>query len=110
MLWGQNARLLGFSSRRNPAMPHRAHRTVKQTLFCLIVMGSCLSGCTTTSFFSRLRLKEVDGAKAEDPWTTQAGSEGRAGRPVEREADPLNLKQIFMSEKAREIERNCGIE
>ena len=55
-------------------------------------------------------MKEVDGAKSEDPWTTQAGTEGRAGRPVEKEYDPLNLKKYMMSEKAREIERNCGVE
>ena len=55
-------------------------------------------------------LKEVDGATVEDPWTTQAGSEGRAGRPLEKEADPLNLRRFFLSEKAMEIERNCGYE
>lgn len=55
-------------------------------------------------------MEEVDGAKADDPWTTQAGTEGRAGRAVDKEADPLGLKKYMMSEKAREIERNCGVE
>ncbi len=55
-------------------------------------------------------MKEADGAKVEDPWTTQAGMEGRAGRSVEKESDPLNLRRFLLSEKAMEIERNCGYE
>ncbi len=71
-----------------------------------------VQGCETLGF-QRIQLPhlaEVDGAKVEDPWTTQAGMEGRAGRTVEKEADPLNLRRFFLSEKAMEIERNCGLE
>lgn len=56
------------------------------------------------------KLREAAGANNEDPWTTQAGSEGRAGRTMEKEADPLHLRRFLMSEKAMEIERNCGFE
>ena len=69
-------------------------------------------GCQTMGFpkFQMPHMTEVDGAKVEDPWTTQAGMEGRAGRAMEKEADPLNLRRFFLSEKAMEIERNCGFE
>ena len=65
-------------------------------------------GCQTVS--ETLKMKDAAGANNEDPWTTQAGAEGRAGRAVEKEADPLNLRRFMMSEKAMEIERNCGYE
>ncbi len=85
---------------------------------CLAKVGlaACLfltvHGCQTMGFpKSPLpHMKEVDGAKVEDPWTTQAGMEGRAGREMEKESDPLNLRRFFLSEKAMEIERNCGFE
>lgn len=88
-----------------------AYRTAsRRTRTLLIVLWTCLfaAGCQSVPHW--LRMEEVDGTKSEDPWTTQAGTEGRAGRAVEKEADPLGLKNIFMSEKAREIERNCGVE
>lgn len=70
------------------------------------------SGCQSMGLgkWNGLHMKEAEGATVEDPWTTQAGSEGRAGRPLEKEADPLNLRRFFLSEKAMEIERNCGFE
>jgi hypothetical protein len=78
-------------------------------LACLLLTAQ---GCQTMGLpkFQMPRMTEVDGAKVEDPWTTQAGMEGRAGRSVEKEADPLNLRRFFLSEKAMEIERNCGLE
>lgn len=84
--------------------------------FARVGLGVCLfltvQGCQSTGFgmFDKLHMTEVDGAKVEDPWTTQAGMEGRAGRAMEKEADPLNLRRFFLSEKAMEIERNCGFE
>lgn len=81
-----------------------------------VALGVCLfltvPGCQSMGFgkFRGLHMTEVDGAKVEDPWTTQAGREGRAGRAMEKEADPLNLRRFFLSEKAMEIERNCGFE
>lgn len=90
------------------AMAHRTASRRSRTL--LIVLWTCLfaAGCQSVPHW--LRMEEVDGAKSVDPWTTQAGSEGRAGRKVDKESDPLNLKKFMMSEKALEIERNCGVE
>lgn len=80
----------------------------------MALLGSVLlaSGCQTMGLgtWEKPRLKEEQGARCEDPWTTQAGAEGRAGRTVEKEADPLNIRRFLMSEKAMEIERNCGFE
>jgi hypothetical protein len=88
-----------------------AHRTAsRRSRTLLIVIWTSLFAAGCQSMPSWMQMKEVDGAKAEDPWTTQAGTEGRAGRAVDKEADPLGLKKYMMSEKAREIERNCGVE
>jgi hypothetical protein len=67
------------------------------------------SGCQMLGL-EKPKLLRPSGTTNEDPWTTQAGSEGRAGRSVEKEADPLNLRRFLMSEKAMEIEKNCGYE
>ncbi len=75
-----------------------------------LCLGLAFAAVGCQSLGSAFKLKEADGARSEDPWTTQAGSEGRAGRTMEKEADPLNLRRFLMSEKAMEIERNCGYE
>ena len=46
----------------------------------------------------------------DEEWITDAANTGREGRFVEKSNDPLNLRELFMSEKARSIERNVGIE
>ena len=88
--------------------PHLRNRLALATVAVWGILS--VSGCTLSGFKSKFQLQEVDGTESEDPWTTQAGAEGRAGRPVEKEADPLGLRNLLMSEKAREIERNCGFE
>lgn len=50
------------------------------------------------------------GSETGDPWVQQAGAEARGNRPVEREVDPLGFRNLFMSAKARDIEKNLGIE
>lgn len=45
-----------------------------------------------------------------EKWTKAAGSEGRAGTQLEKANDPLNLRDLFMSQKAQDIERNLGFE
>lgn len=72
------------------------------------------SGCTTT----RRRLARMlpdqrgydDGTDSSDPWIAEAGGEGRAEFAKEKEADPFGWKPLFMSQKARDIEKNLGIE
>ena len=86
--------------------PAWAHAWV-QTGLCAGLLFTAV-GCQTVS--ETFKMKDGAGTAVEDPWTTQAGSEGRAGRAVEKEADPLNLRRFMMSEKAMEIERNCGYE
>ena len=69
-------------------------------------------GCQSMGFkgWKVPKLENPVGTTNEDPWTTQAGSEGRAGRAIEKEWDPLHLKRFLLSDKAAEIERNCGYE
>ena len=89
-------------------------------LFCAVMMFS--AGCTMMSSMQNMASRTVEalrpesfdgwdpGSETGDPWVQQAGAEARGNRPVEKEFDPLGLKKIFMSEKARDIERNMGIE
>ncbi len=44
-----------------------------------------------------------------DDWTDDVGREGRGNQPFEQDPDQL-WRNWFMSEKARSIERNVGIE
>ena len=44
-----------------------------------------------------------------DPWIEEAGEEARAGQPRQRDPDQW-YKKYFMSEKARSIERNLGVD
>jgi hypothetical protein len=45
-----------------------------------------------------------------DPWISAAATEGRQDYRKETAADPLHLRQYFLSNKARAIENNLGIE
>lgn len=49
--------------------------------------------------------RDMNGGSSEDPWS-QVGKEGRAGRKLEDERDPL--KSFLMSDKAQDIERSLG--
>lgn len=83
---------------------------------------ACSSGCGLFSTMQGMAMQTVDalrpssfdgwdpGSESTDPWIQQAGAEARGHRPVEKEYDPLGLKKVFMSDKARDIERNMGIE
>jgi hypothetical protein len=87
---------------------------------CLVLLG--FSGCTLVSSVrgvasqtvAALRPSSFDGwdpgSETGDPWVQQAGAEARGHRPTEKEFDPFGLKQVIMSNKARDIERNLGIE
>ena len=96
-------------------------RSLLTTLtFCGLL--SCSAGCTslnsmqgmvsrTAAYLKPTSADDWDpGSETSDPWIQKAGAEARGNRPVEHEPDPLGLKQIFMSNKARDIERNMGIE
>lgn len=44
-----------------------------------------------------------------DPWVQEYGEFARNELPPESSNDPLGLRKYFVSEKARDIERNLGI-
>lgn len=50
-----------------------------------------------------------DGTESSDPWVMEAAAEGRRDFHGESARDPLGLRPYFMSQKARDIERNVGI-
>lgn len=82
----------------------------------------CHAGCTLVTTMQGMATQTVEalrptsfdgwdpGSETSDPWVQQAGAEARGHRPVEKEYDPLGLKKYLMSDKARDIERNMGIE
>lgn len=90
------------------------------SLFCGLLLFS--AGCTLMSTMqgmasqsiAALRPTSMDGwdpgSEASDPWVAEVAAEGRGNRPIEKEYDPLGLKKYLMSDKARDIERNMGIE
>ncbi|MCA9079041.1 MAG: hypothetical protein KDA58_00720 [Planctomycetaceae bacterium] len=83
----------------------------------LVATILCLSvGCTslqhgTQSMWSALRPTSTPGPgdKKGDPWVQSAGSMARTELPREEVNDPLKLRNVFMSETARDIERNLGV-
>ncbi len=77
----------------------------------------CLTtGCTsmqhsTRSMWAAMRpvSSPSAGDHTGDPWVKEAGGIARGERPVEKVNDPLKLRNVFMSEQARDIERNLGV-
>jgi hypothetical protein len=90
--------------------------------FVLAVLGGLfmgLSGCQMMdsmanymkhTFSSTKGTDYVSGADLEDDaWITEAAEEARGNQPRERDPDQW-YRNWFMSEKARSIERNFGID
>ncbi|MEZ6047023.1 MAG: hypothetical protein R3C11_15865 [Planctomycetaceae bacterium] len=89
-------------------------------IYGLLLLGLC-SGCsmvqedTETALMETKRSLKVkpgdygDGTEDLDEDWSFVGKEGRAGMPVERDNDRF-LRKWTMSEKARDIEANLGIE
>lgn len=78
----------------------------------LSLLGASLtvsSGCATDnwSLFKSGNYADSTAGK-DDPWTTQAGAEGRGGRS-EKSEEPLWFRKVMMSDRAREIEANLGV-
>lgn len=83
-------------------------------LATVVVISGAAVGCSGSSLWSINRFLANtgydDGTDDSEAWVEDAASEGRSGRAVEKQADPLGLRNVFMSDKARAIERNVGIE
>ncbi|MCA9075711.1 MAG: hypothetical protein KDA93_11805 [Planctomycetaceae bacterium] len=47
---------------------------------------------------------------SSDPWVQEVGVEARGHQTKEQANDPLGLRNVFMSQKARDIESNLGFE
>jgi len=75
-----------------------------------LLLAACL-GCQ--SMGGRGALFQNSGGrenpKVDDPWIKDTGDIARGEHPPEEVHDPLGLRNIFTSEKAREIERNVGV-
>jgi hypothetical protein len=81
-------------------------------LLGLLLLGTT-SGCQTMwSPKLAKSFSATDGRHkpSTDPWITEAGTVARTEHPTDKVDDPLGLRKIFVSEKAREIERNCGVD
>ncbi|MCA9024046.1 MAG: hypothetical protein KDA86_02415 [Planctomycetaceae bacterium] len=47
---------------------------------------------------------------SSDPWVQEAGAEARVNHPREKDPEPPWMRNFLMSQKARDIESNLGIE
>lgn len=72
-------------------------------LVCTLASFAC--GCQTFAPGRTVSKSDSD----SDPWIHDAGTVARAERDIEPVYDPLGLREIFTSSKAREIERNLGV-
>ena len=77
---------------------------------------SALVGCasmqsSTNKMVSAFKSVAEDNPADEpsDPWINETGSYTSAIHPTEPVNDPLKLRNVFMSQRARDIERNLGV-
>ena len=72
------------------------------------------SGCNAMRESSRQMVdvfKPSDYAEwSDDPWVRQAGVEARGNRPRESTGEPPWLYNTLTSQRARDIDRNMGID
>lgn len=103
-------------------MPHnrvavrREHRMLRLNLLVFLGLASGLMGCTAMNgsgrgFLASLRPKSETRAaeNARDPWVDETGAMTKQIHSPEMVKDPLKLRDIFMSDTAREIEQNLGV-
>ena len=78
---------------------------------CTTMMDSARNmGHQTKQFLSIKPGGYRDATEEEvDDWTEDVGREGRGNQPMEKDPDTW-WRDLFMSEKARSIERNVGID
>ena len=97
---------------------------MNRLLSLLVVLGglvSCSSGCvlvdsakemgryTKRTFTFRPSDYRDATEEQQDDWESSVGEEGRGNQPRQRDPDQW-FKKWFMSEKARSIEHNVGID
>jgi hypothetical protein len=71
-----------------------------------------LSGCTATSRFALFKNHDyADPTEGPDEkWISKVGDEGRGQQVREKSEEPRWFREMVMSDRAREIERNLGID
>ncbi|WP_437229376.1 hypothetical protein SH661x_001408 [Planctomicrobium sp. SH661] len=79
---------------------------LERILACLLLLTSL--GCQTMWGVSQASHGREDPA-IDDPWIESAGNIARNEHPPEKVYDPLGLRNVLTSEKARQIERNVGV-
>ena len=88
-------------------------------LFAALLLALVFTSGCQSAFSQRLRhaftyrgsdsFRENPADQPSDPWINDAGSVARTEHPAEEINDPLKLRQYFMSQRARDIERNLGV-
>lgn len=80
----------------------------------LVLVAGCQSAFSqrlkqTFTYRGGQSSRENPADEPSDPWINDAGNVARTEHPSEEINDPLNLRQYFMSQRARDIERNLGV-
>lgn len=82
-------------------------------ILSLALFVSGVAGCSTESMFrSSSEAKRAEAklkSEESDSWVSDAGDYTRKVHPKDEIKDPLHLREVFTSEKSREIERNLGV-
>ena len=83
----------------------------KTLVLVLLLSVGCTLHNGTGKFWNAMRFRDDDhpGDSKGDPWVQSAGEFTRKEHTPEKVHDPLKLRNIFMSEQARSIERNLGV-
>lgn len=91
-------------------------RRLSSGLLLPLVAASALAGCASmqtstnkmvSAFKSVSEKSPAD--EPSDPWINETGSYTSSIHPSEPVNDPLGLRNVFMSQRARDIERNLGV-
>ena len=76
---------------------------------CLLTSAGCATFSSSPLSFLHYKDQGSPADSKGDPWVQAAGEETRREHAKEEVNDPLGLRNIFMSEQARSIERNVGV-
>lgn len=90
-------------------------RRYAASLFAVVLCAGCQSTFLPRPFSQTVGYRESNSARenpanqSSDPWIEDVGTVAREEHNPQKILDPLKLRNIFVSSKARDIESNLGI-
>jgi len=90
-------------------------RRYAASLLAVILCAGCQSSFLPAPFTQIVGYRSGNGERenpadqSSDPWVEDVGTVARQEHNIQKIVDPLKLRNVLMSSKARSIERNLGI-